>query len=832
MTNIHDCIQRAVDANQLNPVRARAAQNQFAQLVARYENVMSPAQAQAAATADLKEATRRAARSRYHAVINQLQAMRRLKALIEAAPDPARAVKYLIEYSDGPGTSGESVRSLTDAYHSSIAAGLYEMLTKVGLNVAGNTRNKVLLENLIDELHGVATGNADAAAMANAVRYQQRRMRQLFNAHGGDIGELADYGVPHAHSAEMLRQKGFDAWADKIEQHLAWDKIPDLATGRPFAAAPGAVPPRAATERFLRDVYDGVTTRGWDTRDPSMTTGGQALYNQRADHRVLHFKTGKDWLAYNNDFGTAEPFTAMMNGLFGLANDVAMMRVLGPNPRAGLEFAIQVAQKRAAEARDPKLEKSVHAQASLSRTMFNHQSGAANIPDNVAWAAFFSGVRAFNVSTQLGSAVLSSASDMVTIGLAANHIGMNPANVMARTTRLVASSASRTEAARMGYVASTLSDASAGQARYFGKLLGTGITNRMASATLRLSLLNFVTDMRRISFQMEFSGYMAQNADRAFDQVDPSLHMVLSDRGITARDWDLLRDPAVRFTSQDGADFIAPSYWLENQTALPRMEAEGLAMRLQMITQEQLEMAVPSASLEGRARMIGDTKGGSAGGELLRSAMVYRSFALSLTMNQYRRWLHKKKGINNKLAYVGALGVGLFLTGALTIQLKEIAKGNDPRPMDNRKFLSASLLQGGGLGIFGDFFFSETSRTGGGFGETLAGATVSFVGDGMGLVAQPLGRLIAGQDANVGRTLSDFGRFNTPVVGTNPLTRAAISRGVWDNVQMFLDDDAESTFSRQDRQREREYGTGSWFERGNALPARLPDFSNIAGGGR
>ena len=827
MSNIHDCIQRAVDAKDLNPVRGRSAQDQLAQLVERYRSVMSDDQARIAAGADLKEATRRAARSRYHAVINQLQAMRQLKATIENAPTPDRALRYLMEWSENEGFAGESVKSLTDAYHTSIAAGLYEMLNKVGLNVISNSRDPILLENLIDELHGIATGNVDAARLADAVRYQQKRMRQLFNAHGGDIGELADYGVPHAHSADVLRQRGFDAWANTIEGHLAWDKIIDLGTGKPFADAAGGIPDRAQTERFLREVYDNITTRGWNTRDPSMTTGGQALYNQRADHRVLHFKSGKDWLAYNNEFGAADPFSAMMNGLFGLANDVAMMRVLGPNPRAGLEFAIQVAMKRAAELRDPKLEKAVHAQASLARTMFNHQSGAASIPENVAWANFFSGVRAFNVSTQLGSAVLSSASDMVTIGLAARHIGMNPANVAARTTQLIASSATRAEAARMGYVAATLADAGAGQARYFGKLLGTGITNRMASATLRMSGLNFLTDMRRVSFQMEFSGYMAQNADRAFGDIDPSLHRVLSERGITARDWDFLRASETRFVSQAGADFVAPHYWLETQTAMPRMEAEGLAMRLQMITQEQLEMAVPTASLEGRARMLGDTKGGSVTGELARSAATYRSFAVSLTMNQYRRWLYKKHGLG-KLGYIFALGAGLTLMGALTIQLKEIAKGNDPRPMWNRKFLYAAMLQGGGLGIFGDFFFSEASRTGGGFAEAASGATIGSLGTVIRLAASPIGSYAEGKDFNPGRMVTDFARYNVPVLGSNPLTRAVIQRGIMDTLQQYLDDEAEGTWRRQDRKRERDYGNEAYLGRG-LDGNRLPDLTNILG---
>ena len=83
MTSIYDCIQRAVDAKELNPARGREAQGQFDQLVARYETIMPRPAAEARAGADLKEATRKAARARYHTVVNQLQAMRRLKAALD-----------------------------------------------------------------------------------------------------------------------------------------------------------------------------------------------------------------------------------------------------------------------------------------------------------------------------------------------------------------------------------------------------------------------------------------------------------------------------------------------------------------------------------------------------------------------------------------------------------------------------------------------------------------------------------------------------------------------------------------------------------------------------
>lgn len=831
MTSIADCIQRAADAKQLNPVRARAAQDRYHQLVARYEKIMPRPAAEASAAADLKEATRKAARSRFHAVVNQLQALRRLKAQIEAAPDPAAAIRNLLEHSEGSGFTGESVRSLAEAITDSVNAGLAEVLQRTGLNVAGSTRDRVLLDQLIDELHGDGTGNAVARKLAEAVRYQQRRMRQMFNAHGGDIGELADYGVPHSHSVEELRAKGFDAWAAEIEQRLAWDRIDDAATGKPFAAAPDVTPPRSATGRFLRDVYEGITGRGWDDRDPAMTPGGKALYNRRADHRVLHFRSGADWRAYNRAFGGADPFSAMVNGLHRLARDVAMMRVLGPNPKGGLEFAIQTAEKRASGSGNARLEARVASQAALTRAMFAHQSGAANVPENAAWASFMSGTRGYLAATQLGSAVLSSVSDMATVGVAAKVMGMNPANVAAKTAQLVASQATRETAARMGYVASTLADAGGGSARYFGQILGTGFTQRLSGFTLRASGLTFLTDMRRIAFQMEFAGHLADQAGRAFAGLDAPTRRLFESRGISAADWDALRDPAVRFIAPSGADFISPIYWLEAQTAMPRAEAEGLALRLQMAVREELEIAVPSASLEGRARLQGTAAPGTVPGELLRSATSYKSFALSLMFGQYRRFAARPTPLA-KAQYAAMLAVPLILTGALAVQLKELARGNDPRPMTDAKFWMAALFQSGGLGIFGDFFAAEESRAGGGIAETIAGPVVGLGSDLLGPVASNIARVVEGKDTLLGRDLANLVRYNTAVASSMVWSRLAFDRMVADQLQAFLDPEAEDQWRQQTRKRQRDYGTQPWWRRGEFAPARTPTLSSIAGGSR
>ncbi len=826
MTSIFDCIQRGIDSGDVDKARGQAAQGQFNQLVARYETIMPRHQAEASAAADLKEATRKAARSRFHMVVNQLQAMRRLKSAIESAPDPALALRALIVYREDAGYTGESIRSLQMSYEAQIRRDLADVLNVHHKTVTGGVSDEAGFQNVIREAHGEKTGDPVAAQLADAIRKAQRRQLQNFNALGGDIGELADYGVRHTHSAEALQRAGFTRWADDIRGRLAWDRITDVTTGKPFAVA-GGQPDRAAADRLLKNVYDGITTRGWNDRTPSLMPGGKALYNQHADHRILHFKDGTSWLDYNKLYGASDPFTAMMHGLNGLARDVAMMRVLGPNPRAGLEFAIQTAEKRVAGG-EAKAVDAVGTQGKRARVDLLHLSGAASIPESVGWAQLGRTARAFVSATNLGSAIFSSTGDCATSFLAARMIGLNPANIASRTVQLTFSKATREQAARMGFIGEALAEGAVATMRWQGPMVSLmSKADRLSQITLRASALTHVTDMRRISFEMEFAAHLADNAARAHDALPQGLQDMFRRRGITATDWDHLRHADGRLRSEDGsADFIAPLHWLEHQTTMSHAEAEGLALRTQAMLQEELEMAVPTDTLSTTARIVGETKPGSLSGEMARSGATFKGFGITLFFNQMRRAMMRKT-FAGKIGYAASAFALLELTGALTIQLKELAKGNDPRPMNEPKFWLAALLQGGGFGIFGDFFAAEQNRIGGGIGETIAGPVISLAGDVIKPVASNLTALAKGEKTHWGSDLTNLFRNDTPVLSSLWYARAAYQHAVVDQMQWFLDPGAEAAWKRQEQKQLSDFGTRPFWRRGDFMPSRAPDLSNI-----
>jgi hypothetical protein len=416
--------------------------------------------------------------------------------------------------------------------------------------------------------------------------------------------------------------------------------------------------------------------------------------------------------------------------------------------------------------------------------------------------------------------------DMWTMRMAARTIGMGGGKPLVRAVNLMARQATRETAAQMGYVADTLANAGSASARYMGEVWSPEITSRITDAVLRVSGLSFWTDMNRLAFQMEFSGYLAANAARGFDQIDAPLRRVLAGRGITAADWDAIRDPAAMFTAPNGARFIAPLHWLEN-TRLNRAEAEGLATRLQGIIEEQMEFAVPSVNWEGRTMFLGNAPPGSLVCELMRSALMYKSFGLSVVFNQFRRTMAKPTGLK-RAAYVAEMLLPLMILGGVAIQLKELAKGRDPRPMDNATFWGQAFLQGGGLGIFGDFLTAEVSRTGGGLAETITGPVVGLAADVSRAVTSNAARAVRGEDTLIGRDVANLLRRYTPGTSLWQI-RAALDRILWDNLQELLDPDARQAMRTQEANRRRAGGNESWWERGEVLPARAPDFGNVVG---
>lgn len=827
-----DCIKRAVDAKEADGARGEAATDLWKEMADDYERMgYTRHQAETLAGENVKAVLKRGLQQKRHMLASRLGVEARNARMAQSlSPKDLRQLPIrMLEAGLASGVQSDTVAGMRDALLASFHGDIADLLAHHMPDIWNRTKDKAGLRDVAREIHGEATGNAKAKAYAAALSDVFERSRLMFNSHGGDIGKIENY-FPHIHSRDKIMAAGKDAWVNSLIQSKAldWTRIEDRLTGKPFSRD-GTPPPEAAQRNFLGRIADNIIKDGWNSRQVQWNQPlGSALHNRHSDPRVLHFKSADAWLEYNDAFGEGDVFGAITGHLHRMARDIAMMRVLGPNHNAGLENVYQHAMKRLAGTKDAeKLDNNI----AVARAMLSELSGAANAPQNAKVASIMGSLRGVLTSAHLGSAVLVSGSDSVAMSLAAKTMGMNDRSPVAEHVRLMSSSVAREEARKMGYVADTMSNVMAAQQRFIGEELVTQWAQGLSGFVMRAQGLSFWTDYAKIAMSLS---YEAEITGKSLEKLSEPMREALTKRGITAEDWGLLQDPSKHFTMGNGDTILNLKTWREKalMSGVDAVRVERIYGTVKGLQQEIVARGIPTVGYEMRGRVAavgGNARPGSIPGEVQKSFLAYKSYTLAFTGIQMQQMFARNSPMS-RFQYLTYMIAGFTVAGAVGVQLKELAKGNDPRPMDDPAFWGAAALQGGGFGILGDLFSSSTTRLGGGLAGWFGGPVVGFASDAGMLVGGNAMDAIQGKDTNLARDAIKFGERYVP--GTTLWqVRAAVDRGVADAMHMMLDPDAASEIRRAEKRQMRDYGNGRWFPAdafgSGSDDFRLPDLTAI-----
>lgn len=692
-------------------------------------------------------------------------------------------------------------------------------------------------EAMVRELFGQGTGDASAKALAGPVREVFEKLRQRFNAAGGAIGKLDNYGLPQAHDATaMLRaaKKAPEArqkWVDFIRPLLDVDRMRDPLTGESLSAA--------RLDEVLHQIWGNIATDGINRIKPSTQRhGAGALASQRADHRFLHFKDADSWLAYAREFGEPDPVRAIFNHINGMARDIAAMEELGPNPSAMVEWMKQVAQREASQALEGKPSLYKAGSKSLEKVrdnlnyipwridaVWNGTRGAGSVSRR--WAAGVSNLRNVLTSAQLGAASLLAAPTDPVFDMAARYLSGLPITKAMAGILKTFSAGTRDKAARAGLMVDDFVHTMQDGARWAGFLGGSEWSKWLVDRTMNWSMLEPMTQARRHVFGLDYMAAMADEADKPFAAVNPTMKRWMEGYGLTSADWDIIRATPQHGRTRGVAGMIRPS-------DVAQMEGGGeAAERMLMMILGQTERAVPSGTIRASSFVTGAAQRGTFGGELLDSFLQYKSFGLSLTTLQLQ-------AIGMELGMSRARGIGYGVTlavlgtlaGSMAVQLRHMSQGRDPQPMDDANFWLAAGAAGGGFGIFGDFLFADTSRFDHSMTETLAGPTVGFLTDTFKLATGSLQQAARGDEeardkalVRAGTSTANYiGRY-TPVASSLWYERLAFRRLFVDQLHYLADPAAHRKFRNQEKKLEREMRQGFWWRPGQTGPDRMPEMS-------
>lgn len=665
-------------------------------------------------------------------------------------------------------------------------------------DLLGRTRRPADLIDLVRELFDGKTGNAAAREFATAWRQTAEMLRKRFNAAGGDIGYRADWGLPQSHDWKKVRAAGFAEWRLFIIDLLDPARMIDQRTGLPMT--------RETLENALPEIFETIRSRGANKRSPSGQAVGKSLANQRSEERFFVFRDADSWLQYNARFGSGSAYDAMVGHIESMSREIAAMEVLGPNPPATLEWIKQSLTKSAATDTSPGTQ-AIDRATTAGKAMDDlwAEYTGANLDPRHQWLAVAgASYRSLAVARMLGGAFLTSMSDFAFSATRRAFNGLSRKIDLAGYARAMAPFSGpehQKMLARRGLLLEEWRNRTAAQSRIMMDELTGEIPRRMAEFVLRASLLSRSTQSQRLLFGGEMFMNFTEAAGKDWATLDPPLRNTLRRYGIDADGWEQMRHAPMDV--EQGVEWIAPHRW----------DNRDLADRFLEMVQEEADIAIPVADLRARAVQSTNLQRGTLIGELGRSGpLLFKTFGISVILRQSAEIMAMQPA--QAARYAGGLFIGTTLAGAVSLQLKALAEGKDPRPVLDDDFLGAAMLTGGGFGIFGDFLFAAEARNGRGIKDTAAGPLGGDIQDLINLA----------RDKHPERRATRVAKGFVP--GNNLwYTRAAFDRMVADQIQEAIDPDFRKSHQRLQRTAA-EQGTDFFWRPGDPLPRRLPDFSN------
>lgn len=695
-----------------------------------------------------------------------------------------------------------------------------------GLN--GEVRNRAEMDDIGKAVFGDVTVGANAREIAETWRDTGEWLRQRFNAAGGAIAKRDDWGLPQSHDARLVGQVAPAQWVDDVLPALDRAKMIDNMTGEPMGDG--------RLRMMLGDMYEAIRSNGWSRREPgAMGTG--SIGNRHAEQRILHFSDYASWSAYQNKYGGGTVYDAMMGHIERMSHDIAAIEILGPNPAATIEWMKQHVTKDAAIHGNMDQNRDTAKWGERIDQVWNEISGRNLRTESYRGALFGSALRHWQVTTKLGSAVLSATSDHATANLTRHFNGLPIMQDMGRYLKqLNPTDASDRAFARRHFI---MNEELIGRLSGAGRLhmeemfggplsgaskLGTrtlekfhGFASRASDATIRVSGLNAHTIALREAIVMDFWSSATEFRGLGFDELNVGFRGFLERYGIDRASWDVVRHSPT--ADHGGTEWLLP----ENVTD------QGVAERFMEGALSETAYAVPTQGLYARARLNAGGARGSLSSEFIKTGFQFKMFPMMVVGLHYQRMMGMAN-ITSRAGYAAAYFGMMITAGALAVQLAEILALRDPMPMASGDFLRRSILKSGGAGIWGDAIKYGQGEFGSSLGNIAVGPSFQTGQTAMDVAGAVYDSAVAGDAAAReaagharSRAVRQLGR---EVPGNNLwYIRAAYERLLIDTLAGWVDPDYGSSQARME-QRARDNGNSYFLPPGQLDDARAPDMGN------
>jgi hypothetical protein len=801
-----------------------------------------------------------AALQRRHAALNALvrdRLDRTIDGFVAAGLPPHKAILAIMEGTQRGVEGGRnSVDAIARAYEARYAGGMMRDLQKEVPAFQRLLRDQNFDAAVLREMGEIKdggepgiTGNRDAQKVAAIFARYAELSRTDLNRLGASIGKLQGWAGAQTHDDVKMIAAGKETWIDYV--------LPRLDLERTFE---GAAPEEA--RGILADVYDTIIT-GVPNKPTPREKGARVnpanLAKSLGKSRVLHFRDASAQLQYRDRFGYGNTVSGIVAHLRRASSMAAQMETFGPNPEIMFGSIVESQKRKIKEAvaagtmdetKAQKLLKPLDATSGRIKAAFDVMSGLATRPDSVNAAKIGADIRAVMAMAKLGGAVITSIpSDLVTAGIASQFRGSGFFRGLTKQLAGIMRGRGSAEQREIAYILGEGFDGIVGHivspaAAVDGPV---GWTARWQERFFRLNRLTWWTDVARASNTRLVAAEMGMRAGTDYASLPANYRHVLGLHGIDAPRWDALRQAG--FEEVNGNKYITPDQirnlsddvisplvrdrldaaWAASKIDEAKTDAtrekrlaayeekkatiladgrRDLELRtLAFVADEVSYGTIETDAASRRISTAGATRPGTIAGEAARFIMQFKGFPIAFTQRVVGRAVlgfGKEASKMERGTHIGTIIVGLGMAGYMAMTMKDMMRGYwPPRDPTDPKVWIAALQQGGAMGIYGDFLFGETARSGGDFLSTLAGpATGAILGD---LPKLYMGLRDGSIDPDKDVKAADFINFainNTPFINLF-YTRPALDYLVLNAAREWA---SPGFLKRQERKRYKDYG--------------------------
>lgn len=740
----------------------------------------------------------------------------------------------------------------------------------------GFTMDLTKQQALMRELYGENSGDAQAKKYAGTIKDVLTRLNQHAALSGVGVHELEGWNVPQP--TDWTKVGGdSEAWVNANINRVDRNAYVNADGTRQTMGELGAT---------LKAVHETLATNGANGRaEEEMPNLPGIAGSKRNQTRNLFFKDAQSYIDYMHDYGSSNNVYSLIRSVVQRAStDIALSDTYGRNAEANFSMHLEQAftDDRKAVTGEGNLRKldSMRRAAEQQFEVLMRGEGTGN----ALWANRMASARAYVSAVKLGGGVLSALTDPGMVMLNARVNGISPLKAMGHTIKTLFPGHEQRAAQDAGLL---LHGIQAANNRFGLEDLGGRVPRFMAQAIHHLSGLSVLDSGIRGGVAlslMDTLGRITRDADFAAAKGDHGY--LLNAHGVDQRIWDTwhaaeldkgpdgsanLLTPKNIFAVPDAAmrpvvrDALAaksevyqkaiarlqdkPDYQAEFEKQFGKLEANEMqrartdaAMKLMatVLTEQQVGARGASGQTIGDKSAMGMLKNqkGTFSGEMFRTLMHLKSVPVGILREHWQQ----SAGLGNPnmasidsrfgtmrsaWTYRARYAAYSMLVGALSYQLKGIARGENPEDMTDPLFALKAAVAGGGLGMYGDLLLQDPMTKAQDLGAFILGPAAGAVNDAYKIYTSSLHDQAVDGKYNYGAHVLSFVRSDlTPMMNIWYL-KAAFNHAVYQQLQETLN----PGYTARSVRNATKQGKSFWWQPGESTPSSAPDLSTAVGAG-